>query len=111
LKGVNQNVVPTQFEGETGQYALLNVHIYLRRRTGFFAFNLVFPCFIISILCALGFALPANSKEKLVLEITNLLAIIFFTQFISTITPASSLAVPRICEIIFCFLHYFLNKI
>jgi hypothetical protein len=34
-------------------------------------------------------------------EITNLLAIIVFTQYVCGITPASSMGMPRICNFLF----------
>jgi hypothetical protein len=39
----------------------------LKRRTYYYAFNFIFPCFMISILCIMGFLLPGESGEKLVL--------------------------------------------
>ena len=48
-------------------YALVTLTMNLRRRTFYFVFNFVFPCFIIAILCTMGFVLPAGSGEKVVL--------------------------------------------
>ena len=75
--------------------------LFLRRRTLYFIFNLVFPCILISFMCILGFTLPPDSGEKIGLEITTLLSIMMFSQLITTIVPDSSLAIPKICNLLF----------
>jgi len=46
----------------------------------------------------LGFALPPDSGEKIALEITTLLSIIFFLQLLRESIPESSLSVPKLGE-------------
>ncbi len=40
--------------------------------------------------------MPASSGEKVVLEVTNYLAVIFFSQYVADILPKSSLGIPKI---------------
>lgn len=75
--------------------------IHLRRRTLYFVVNLIFPCILISFMTVLGFSLPPDSGEKIGLEVTTLLALIYFSQIIQEIIPESSLSVPKIGEIYF----------
>jgi hypothetical protein len=49
----------------------------------------------------LGFFLPPDSGEKIGLEVTTLLSIMFFLQLITGIVPESSQSVPKICKYIF----------
>ena len=88
---------------DQGTYSVMRVELNLRRRSLYFVYNLIFPTCIISILCLIGFILPASSGEKVVLEITNYLAIIFFSQYVAEILPRSSLGIPRICKNLFWF--------
>ena len=75
------------------------MRLELRRRTLFYNLNYVLPCFIVSILCLLGYILPAESGQKLPIEISTLLAIVYFSQNITNIVPASSQSIPRISKI------------
>ena len=75
--------------------------IHLRRRTLYFVVNLIFPCILISFMTVLGFSLPPDSGEKIGLEVTTLLALIYFSQIIQEIIPESSLSVPKIGKITF----------
>jgi hypothetical protein len=44
----------------------------------------------------LGFCLPPDSGEKMGLEVTTLLSIMFFLQLITGIVPESSQSIPKI---------------
>lgn len=78
------------------KYPFVMFIINIRRRTLYFIFNLVFPCMLISLMSILGFCLPPDSGEKIGLEITTLLSIMFFLQLLTTIVPESSLSIPKI---------------
>ena len=112
------------FSNQEGLFSMVDVKLSLQRRTLFFSFNFVLPVLIISILSIAGFVLPPECGEKVGLrkfiklkqtisdsfflielfskEITNLLGLIFFLNYISQIIPPSSLAVSKICK-------YFIN--
>ena len=98
---------------------MLTVSLKFRRRTLFFSFNLVLPSVTIVFCTIFGFILPPESGEKIGLrnyfinlytfllsfttslinvwkEITNLLGVIFFLNYVSTIVPPSSMGVARI---------------
>lgn len=78
------------------KYPFVMFVIHIRRRTLYFIFNLVFPCVLISLMSILGFCLPPDSGEKIGLEITTLLSIMFFLQLLTTIVPESSISIPKI---------------
>lgn len=78
------------------EYPFVMFIIHIRRRTLYFIFNLVFPCILISMMSILGFCLPPDSGEKIGLEITTLLSIMFFLQLLTTIVPESSISIPKI---------------
>jgi hypothetical protein len=45
--------------------SLIYVTLNFTRRTMYYALNLVFPCFIISLMCVFGYWLPEESGEKI----------------------------------------------
>ena len=49
--------------------SLVYVTLNFTRRTMYYALNLVFPCFIISLMCVFGYWLPEESGEKIGLRI------------------------------------------
>jgi len=84
--------------------------IHLRRRTLYFVVNLIFPCILISFMTVLGFSLPPDSGEKIGLEVTTLLALIYFSQIIQEIIPESSLSVPKIGKLSVFLIVFFSIK-
>ncbi|XP_057694172.1 neuronal acetylcholine receptor subunit alpha-7-like [Corythoichthys intestinalis] len=68
--------------------------IVMRRRTLFYALNLLIPCIVISILSLFVFLLPADSGEKISLAITVLLSLVVLMLMLSEIMPASSDSAP-----------------
>ena len=83
-------------EFDQENYPVLKVALNLRRRSLFYVFNLFVPALFLSILSLAGFMLPAKSGEKIVLEISVFLAIIFFADQVSKIVPESSKALSRL---------------
>ncbi len=98
LKGTKSSTIESVNEFDNDTYAIVQYELTLRRRSRFYVFNLVFPALILSILNLVGFILPAKSGEKIVLEISVFLAIIFFQSYISNIVPNSSTGIPKICN-------------
>ncbi|XP_077384227.1 neuronal acetylcholine receptor subunit alpha-7-like isoform X1 [Festucalex cinctus] len=70
--------------------------VTLRRRTLYYALNLLIPCVLLSSMTLLVFLLPANSGEKISLGITVLLSLTVFMLMVAEIMPATSDSIPLI---------------
>ncbi|XP_051926123.1 cholinergic receptor, nicotinic, alpha 11 [Hippocampus zosterae] len=70
--------------------------VTVRRRTLYYALNLLIPCMLMSSMTLLIFVLPADSGEKISLGITVLLSLTVFMLLVAEITPATSDSVPLI---------------
>ncbi|XP_034408980.1 neuronal acetylcholine receptor subunit alpha-7-like isoform X4 [Cyclopterus lumpus] len=70
--------------------------VTLRRRTLFYALNLLIPCVLLSSMTLVVFLLPANSGEKISLGITVLLSLTVFMLMVAEIMPTTSDSVPLI---------------
>uniref|UniRef100_A0A8B9K8Q9 Cholinergic receptor nicotinic alpha 9 subunit n=1 Tax=Astyanax mexicanus TaxID=7994 RepID=A0A8B9K8Q9_ASTMX len=78
-------------------YPDITYTVLLKRRSSFYIFNLLLPCFLISFLAPLGFYLPADSGEKVSLGVTVLLALTVFQLVVAESMPPSE-SVPLIGE-------------
>ncbi|XP_046901693.1 neuronal acetylcholine receptor subunit alpha-9-I [Hypomesus transpacificus] len=76
-------------------YPDITYTLLLKRRSLFYIFNLLLPCFLISFLAPLGFYLPADSGEKVSLGVTVLLALTVFQLMVAESMPPSE-SVPYI---------------
>ncbi|KAE8285975.1 Neuronal acetylcholine receptor subunit alpha-9-II [Larimichthys crocea] len=76
-------------------YPDITYTVILQRRSSFYIFNLLLPCFLISFLAPLGFYLPADSGEKVSLGVTVLLALTVFQLMVAESMPPSE-SVPLI---------------
>ncbi|XP_070408050.1 neuronal acetylcholine receptor subunit alpha-9-II [Nothobranchius furzeri] len=76
-------------------YPDITYRVLLQRRSSFYIFNLLLPCFLISFLAPLGFYLPADSGEKVSLGVTVLLALTVFQLMVAESMPPSE-SVPLI---------------
>uniref|UniRef100_A0A8C7K713 Neuronal acetylcholine receptor subunit alpha-7-like n=1 Tax=Oncorhynchus kisutch TaxID=8019 RepID=A0A8C7K713_ONCKI len=76
------------YECCTEPYSDVTFVVTLRRRTLFYALNLLVPCVLISSLTLLVFLLPAQSGEKIGLD--------FFMLLVAEIMPATSDCIPLI---------------
>ncbi|CAM9181861.1 unnamed protein product [Lampetra planeri] len=85
-------------------YPDITYTVLLQRRSSFYIFNLLLPCFLISFLAPLGFYLPADSGEKVSLGVTVLLALTVFQLMVAESMPPSE-SVPLIV-IAFLFSFY-----
>ncbi|XP_029293867.1 neuronal acetylcholine receptor subunit alpha-9-I [Cottoperca gobio] len=73
-------------------YTDITYTLVLKRRSSFYIFNLLLPCFLISFLAPLGFYLPADSGEKVSLGVTVLLALTVFQLLVAeSMPPAESM--------------------
>jgi len=68
-------------------YTDITYTLLLKRRSLFYIFNLLLPCFLISFLAPLGFYLPADSGEKVSLGVTVLLALTVFQLLVAESMP------------------------
>ncbi|KAM7538411.1 hypothetical protein Aperf_G00000067511 [Anoplocephala perfoliata] len=79
-------------------YLDISFYIVLRRKPLFFGVNVICPCISISILTVLVFYLPADSREKISLSISTLIALTVFFLLVFEISPPTSLLVPLIAK-------------
>ncbi|VDK49183.1 unnamed protein product, partial [Cylicostephanus goldi] len=66
----------------------------IRRRVLYYAFNLILPCILITVLTLTGFTLPPDAGEKMSLQITIMLSICIFQNYLAEMSPPTSEAVP-----------------
>lgn len=79
-------------------YLDITFYIILRRKPLFYGVNLICPCISIAILTVLVFYLPADSREKVSLSISILIALTVFLLLVFEISPPTSLVVPLIVK-------------
>uniref|UniRef100_A0A8C4X408 Neuronal acetylcholine receptor subunit alpha-7 n=1 Tax=Erpetoichthys calabaricus TaxID=27687 RepID=A0A8C4X408_ERPCA len=77
-------------------YPDVTFYITIRRRTLYYALNLLIPCVLLSSMTLLVFLLPADSGEKISLGITVLLSLTVFMLLVAEIMPATSDSIPLI---------------
>ncbi|KAJ8287917.1 hypothetical protein COCON_G00005760 [Conger conger] len=90
----NRNVV--YYECCKEPYLDVTFMVTIRRRTLYYALNLLIPCMLLSSMTLLIFLLPANSGEKISLGITVLLSLTVFMLLVAEIMPATSDSIPLI---------------
>ncbi|CAI2323818.1 unnamed protein product [Caenorhabditis sp. 36 PRJEB53466] len=88
----------------TDEYHELYFYIHIRRRTLAYGINLIIPSLVISMMTILGFTLPPDACEKITLETTVLLSVIFFLQMVSSTSPPQSQSVPILAAFFSCCL-------
>lgn len=71
-------------------------YLHLRRRVLYYAFNVIIPCVLLSLLTLTGFLLPPESGEKVTLGLTVLLAFSVFMLLIAENMPPTSEYIPLI---------------
>lgn len=74
--------------------AYINIEMIIRRKPLFYAFNLITPCLIILSVILFGFFLPPESKERITLNITVLLAMCVFIKLMAEALPRSAGTTP-----------------
>lgn len=74
--------------------SFIEVKVMIRRKPLFYAFNLIAPCLIFLIVILLGFCLPPESRERITLNITVLLAMAVFMQLMSKSLPRNADTTP-----------------
>lgn len=85
--------------------SLLIFWVGLRRKTLFYAVNLVIPCVLLTFLSVLVLYLPVDCGEKMTLAISLLLALVVFLNLVSIILPPSSIVIPLVAKyLLFTFI-------
>ena len=78
-------------------YAKAIFMMTFRRRPLYDIFNLMIPCFLMSLICTLVFLMPPDTREKLPLATTILLSQIVLMLLLYTRMPESADTIPIIC--------------
>jgi nicotinic acetylcholine receptor, invertebrate len=81
--------------------------IKMKRKSLFYTFNLIIPTFLISSLTVCVFHLPAGDKNKIILSLSLLFALVVFFLLIGKIIPPTSVVVPLISK--YFLLTFILN--
>ena len=66
----------------------------LQRKSLFYTVNLLIPCINISILTVLVFLVPSDSRKKITLSISILVALLVFYLLLIELIPPTSIVVP-----------------
>ncbi|CAJ0574631.1 unnamed protein product, partial [Mesorhabditis spiculigera] len=66
----------------------------IHRRSLFYVFNLILPCILITMLTLIGFTLPPDAGEKMSFQITIMLSICIFQNYVTELSPPTSEAIP-----------------
>ncbi|XP_062588977.1 neuronal acetylcholine receptor subunit alpha-10-like [Saccostrea cucullata] len=83
-------------------------YLHMKRKPRFYVLTIIFPCTLVVALAALGFIIPADSGEKVSLEVTVLLSLSVFLLLVSDKLPASAETFPiigiyfSVCMVIVC---------
>ena len=62
----------------------------------FYVFNMILPCFLITLVALLGFYIPNDSGEKVSMGITTLLSMTVFLMLVAENMPPTSDVLPLI---------------
>ncbi|XP_045215224.2 neuronal acetylcholine receptor subunit alpha-10-like [Mercenaria mercenaria] len=71
-------------------YPDVTFYVIMKRRPTFYILTMIFPCILTAVISALGFVLPAESGEKVSLQVTVLLSLAVFLLLVSESLPPSS---------------------
>lgn len=95
LVGIPGQVTTKGHEDEDHSKSFVTYQLKLRRKTLFYAVNLIIPCLLISILSMVVFYLPSDAGEKTTTSVSILLALVVFLQVLVTnLLPPSSTSFP-----------------
>lgn len=72
--------------------------MHLRRKPGFFLYNVIIPCLVITALAVLTFVLPPEIGERVTLVIESFLAMSFVVLMVSDNVPVTSNSTPLIVK-------------
>lgn len=72
--------------------------LHIRRKPGFFLYNIIIPCLVIASLAILTFVLPPEIGERVTLVIESFLALSFVVLMVSDSVPVTSDGAPLITK-------------
>ena len=98
VNGLWKLVDTTANQSEEDGFARAHFFIYIKRKAEYFLTTLLLPCVLLSALMCLVFLLPAESNEKITLQVTVVLSFVVFQLVITTNMPQTSDFVPLICK-------------
>ena len=84
------------YEADDDSYTELAYTVHIRRRALYYAFNVIGPCVMLSVLATLTFCLPSCSREKIGLGLTVFLTFSMFMLLVADAVPTTSDSVPLI---------------
>lgn len=76
----------------------MTFYLHLRRKPGFFLYNIIIPCLVITSLAILTFLLPPEIGERVTLVIESFLALSFVVLMVSSSIPVTSDGTPLIMK-------------
>lgn len=79
-------------------YPDVTFFLHLRRKPGFFLYNIIIPCLVITSLAVLTFVLPPEIGERVTLVIESFLALSFVVLMVSDSVPVTSDNAPLITK-------------
>ena len=72
----------------------MDFSITLKRKSTFYVFNLLVPCYLISIIACLCYAIPPQGGDRISLLLSTFLAIAVFVLVVLEIVPEESASLP-----------------
>ena len=69
------------------EFSILEVELTCRRNIGFYSMTLFIPVFLLTLLAPIGLILPADSGEKMGLQITVMLTVVIYIDVIQNSIP------------------------
>ncbi|XP_073240795.1 neuronal acetylcholine receptor subunit alpha-10-like isoform X3 [Porites lutea] len=79
-------------------YPDVTFNLHLRRKPGFFLYNIIIPCLVIAALAVLTFVLPPEIGERVTLVIESFLALSFVVLMVSDSVPVTSDSSPLLTK-------------
>jgi len=77
-------------------YPDITFTVQMRRKPLFYVFNMIMPCFLITLVALLGFYVPSDSGEKVSMGITTLLSMTVFLMLVAENMPPTSDVLPLV---------------
>uniref|UniRef100_A0A915I206 Uncharacterized protein n=1 Tax=Romanomermis culicivorax TaxID=13658 RepID=A0A915I206_ROMCU len=75
-------------------YYDVKFYLHLRRRTLSIGMNIIVPSLLISVLASFTFVLPVDAGEKVALETTVMMSLIYCLEIVAEMTPVTSDSLP-----------------
>ncbi|XP_070540514.1 acetylcholine receptor subunit alpha-like [Ptychodera flava] len=79
-------------------YSVVIYTLLLRRRPLYYLVNVIFPCFLFSVITSLVFCVPPDFHEKITLSVSALLALSLLSLTVAEVVPPTSETTPLICR-------------